>query len=200
MALRPLVFCGPSGGGKSTLVKRLFEVYPGKFAFSVSHTTRQPRPGERHGVEYYFVPKEVMHQAIEKGEFIENAEFAGNLYGTSKQAIKDVQKTGKICILDVDLQGVRSLKKTDLQCLYLFVKPPSMQVLTERLKNRQTESDESLQRRIETAMKDMRAVEAEPELFDNVIINDDLDIAFQELKKIVDKELHRIPKNGETSQ
>lgn len=79
---RPVVLCGPSGSGKSTLIKLLFDEYPDKFGFSVSHTTREPRPGEKHGEHYFFTNREDMEQRIKKGEFLETAEFSGNLYGT----------------------------------------------------------------------------------------------------------------------
>lgn len=98
-----IVISGPSGCGKSTLLKRLFQEYPQKFGFSVSHTTRGPRPGEANGQHYHFTQREEMLEAISKGDFIEFNEFAGNLYGTSKAAVKNVFGQGKQCILDIDL-------------------------------------------------------------------------------------------------
>ncbi len=101
MAARPLVLCGPSGVGKSTLVARLTKEYPDAFGFSVSHTTRGPRPGEQEGVSYHYVSREDMVMAIGNDEFIENAEFSGNMYGTSKAAVQSVMDQGRICILDI---------------------------------------------------------------------------------------------------
>uniref|UniRef100_A0A3Q7NK93 Guanylate kinase n=2 Tax=Callorhinus ursinus TaxID=34884 RepID=A0A3Q7NK93_CALUR len=126
---RPVVLSGPSGAGKSTLLKRLLQEHGSVFGFSVSHTTRDPRPGEENGKDYYFVTREVMQRDIAAGDFIEHAEFSGNLYGTSKAAVRAVQAMNRICVLDVDLQGVRNIKKTDLQPIYIFVQPPSLDVL-----------------------------------------------------------------------
>nr|KAF6348672.1 guanylate kinase 1 [Myotis myotis] len=141
---RPVVLSGPSGAGKSTLLKRLLQEHGSIFGFSVSHTTRDPRPGEENGKDYYFVTREVMQRDIAAGDFIEHAEFSGNLYGTSKAAVRVVQAMNRICVLDVDLQGVRNLKKTDLRPIYIFVQPPTLEVLEQRLRQRNTETEESL--------------------------------------------------------
>lgn len=101
MVARPLVLCGPSGVGKSTIVAKITKEYPNAFGFSVSHTTRQPREGEVDGVSYHFVDTESMQKAIDSDEFIETAVFSGNMYGTSKAAVKTVMDEGKICILDI---------------------------------------------------------------------------------------------------
>jgi len=101
---RPIVVSGPSGAGKSTLIKRLFSEYPDRFGFSVSHTTRPPRPGEEHGKAYYFVPKEEFIKLVDENGFIEHAQFGSNLYGTSIQAVKDVADQGKTCILDIEME------------------------------------------------------------------------------------------------
>lgn len=188
---QPIVVSGPSGGGKSTILKKLFENFPNSFAFSVSHTTRKPRPGEVEGKDYYFVEKEQMEKAIANTEFLEYAEFGGNFYGTSRKAIKDVQATGKICILDLEIQGVRSIKKTDLNARYVYVKPPSVEALEQRLRGRMTETEESLLKRLNQAKIDMEAIEKEPHLFDHVVVNDDLDRAYQDFYKIVQDDLKR---------
>ena len=143
----PLVLCGPSGSGKSTLMKLLMEEYGEYFGFCVSHTTRQPRPGEVDGKDYHFTSRDEMTRLIADKEFIENAEFSGNLYGTSKTAVQDVLDSGKICILDIDTQGVRAVKKTSLKPRYVFMKPPSLKVLEQRLRARGTETEQSLAKR-----------------------------------------------------
>ena len=102
--VRPLVLCGPSGSGKATIMKRLTDEFPTSFGFSVSHTTRGPRPGESEGVHYHYVSREAMAEAIEDGQFIETAEFSGNVYGTSRKAVQTVLGAGKICILDIEMQ------------------------------------------------------------------------------------------------
>uniref|UniRef100_F7GNX6 Guanylate kinase n=1 Tax=Callithrix jacchus TaxID=9483 RepID=F7GNX6_CALJA len=154
---RPVVLSGPSGAGKSTLLKRLLQEHRGIFGFSVSHTTRNPRPGEENGKDYYFVTREVMQRDIAAGNFIEHAEFSGNLYGTSKAAVQAVQAMNRICVLDVDLQGVRNIKATDLQPIYISVQPPSLHVLEERLRQRNTETEESLEKRLAAARADMES-------------------------------------------
>jgi guanylate kinase len=123
---RPLVICGPSGSGKSTLLQWLFKEFPETFGFSVSHTTRKPRPGEENGVHYHFVVIEDMKKAIANGEFIENAEFSGNLYGTSKRAIQAVQHQGKVCVLDIEIEGVKQIRNSDLNPLLVFIRPPTI--------------------------------------------------------------------------
>uniref|UniRef100_A0A3B4AFY3 Guanylate kinase n=1 Tax=Periophthalmus magnuspinnatus TaxID=409849 RepID=A0A3B4AFY3_9GOBI len=190
---RPVVLSGPSGAGKSTLMKRLMKDHEGLFGFSVSHTTRNPRPGEEDGKDYHFSTKEAMKQGIENGDFIENAEFSGNMYGTSKAAVEDVLAKNVICILDVDIQGVRRIKETDLNPIYISVQPPSMEILENRLRDRQTETEESLQKRLEAARIDME-LSKEDGLFDVVIVNDDLDRAYEELKDILSEEISKVQK------
>nr|XP_056713394.1 guanylate kinase [Euleptes europaea] len=187
---RPVVLSGPSGAGKSTLLKRLLKDYENVFGFSVSHTTRKPRPGEENGKDYHFVTREKMQEEIDAGGFVEHAEFSGNMYGTSKAAIQAVQAQNQICILDIDMQGVRSMKKTDLNPIYVSIQPPSIETLEKRLRDRQTETEESLQKRLNAASVDME-FSKEPGLFDLIIINDNLDSAYSELKKILAEEIQK---------
>jgi len=185
-SLAPLVLCGPSGSGKSTLMKKLMAEFEDSFGFSVSHTTRSPRPGEEDGTDYHFSTREEMKSMIENNEFVENAEFSGNMYGTSKKSIQDVLDNGKICILDIDVQGVKAIKKVDdiPKPLYVFMKPPSLQVLEERLRARGTETEESLQKRLGSAAKEMEYGEEEGN-FDVIIVNDELDAAYDKLKEFM---------------
>uniref|UniRef100_A0A3Q4HK28 Guanylate kinase n=1 Tax=Neolamprologus brichardi TaxID=32507 RepID=A0A3Q4HK28_NEOBR len=184
---RPVVLSGPSGAGKSTLLKRLMKEHEGVFGFSVSHTTRNPRPGEEDGKDYHFTTREAMQEGIDKGEFIEHAEFSGNI----KASVEDVRAKNLICILDVDIQGVRRIKETDLNPIYISIQPPSMDVLEKRLRDRQTETEESLQKRLEAARVDME-LSKEPGVFDAVIINDDIEKAYEELKEILDEEIKKV--------
>ncbi|XP_026201086.1 guanylate kinase 1b [Anabas testudineus] len=188
---RPVVLSGPSGVGKSTLMKKLMKDYEGVFGFSVSHTTRNPRPGEEDGKDYHFTTREAMQEGMDNGEFIENAEFSGNMYGTSKAAIEDVQAKNLICILDVDIQGVKRIKETDLNPIYISIQPPSMEILETRLRDRQTETEESLQKRLEAARIDLE-LSKEPGLFDVVIINEDVERAYEELKEILNEEIKKV--------
>ncbi|XP_058481079.1 guanylate kinase isoform X1 [Solea solea] len=195
---RPVVFSGPSGAGKSTLLKKLMKEYENIFGFSVSHTTRNPRPGEVNGKDYHYVTREEMKAGVERGDFIESAEFSGNMYGTSKAAVQKVQAQNLICILDVDMQGVKSIKETDLNPLYISIQPPSMAVLENRLRDRKTESEESLQKRLRAAKVDME-IGKEPGVFDVIIINDNLEDAYKVLKSTLNEEIDQVKKTNMSS-
>ncbi|XP_055703669.1 guanylate kinase isoform X3 [Phlebotomus papatasi] len=185
---RPLVICGPSGSGKSTLLKKLFKEFPETFGFSVSHTTRKPRPGEENGIHYHFVSVEEMQSAIERNEFLETATFSGNMYGTSKRAVQSVQSMGKVCVLDIEIEGVKQIRNSDLNPLLVFIKPPSIEELERRLRGRNTETEESLQKRLNTAKCEIEYGSV-PGNFHIVIHNRQLKQAYQELRDFVVKEL-----------
>ncbi|KAG8226092.1 hypothetical protein J437_LFUL006399 [Ladona fulva] len=191
---RPLILCGPSGSGKSTLLRRLLAEFDSAFGFSVSHTTRKPREGEIDGREYHFVKDpEEMKAAIARGEFLESAVFSGNMYGTSKSAVDAVRNMGKICVLDIDVQGVQQVRQQDLQPppLLVFIRPPSLEVLEERLRSRATETEESLARRLETARVELEYGER-PGNFDLVLINDVIDKAYEELRAFILPEIQKL--------
>jgi guanylate kinase len=194
--LRPIVFCGPSGSGKSTLLKRLMAEYPKAFAFSVSHTTRKPRKGEENGREYHFVSREEIQRGINAGEFLEHAQFSGNYYGTSKSAVDAVLSQGRICALDIDIQGVINLKKTNLNPIFCFIKPPSLESLEKRLRERGTETEESLAKRLDTAKVELEYEKNEKNAFDFVIVNDDLESAYDKLKVILIPQISLVVING----
>ncbi|KAE8136146.1 P-loop containing nucleoside triphosphate hydrolase protein [Aspergillus pseudotamarii] len=178
---RPVVVSGPSGAGKSTLLKRLFAEYPDTFGFSVSHTTRAPRPGEQHGREYYFTTKADFLDLVSKNGFIEHAQFGGNHYGTSVQAVKDIAERGRICILDIEMEGVKQVKRTDLNARFMFLAPPSVEELERRLRGRDTESEESLSKRLAQAKNELEYAK-EPGAHDKLVVNDDLEKAYAELR------------------
>lgn len=180
--------CGPSGSGKSTLLTRLMTDHPEKFGFCISHTTRKPRVGEENGVHYHFIEKSAMVDAIKNGEFIENATFGGNLYGTSKAAIETVFKNGKVCILDIEMQGVKQVKQSDLKPHYIFINPPSIEVLKERLLARNTETEESLKLRLSHAEEEIE-YGIVPGNFDIIIVNDDLDSAYARLNAFINEKV-----------
>jgi len=180
----PLVITGPSGSGKSTLLKLLMQEFADCFAFSVSHTTRQPRNGETHGREYYFVDHPTMEQSIKDGEFIEFTYFSNNYYGTSKKSVKEVQSSGKICVLDVEIEGVKNLKKTDLNPRFVFIKPPNLDALETRLRGRGTEAEEAIQNRLRRA-KDELEFSDNTGNFDLIIVNDDIEEAYNTLKQFI---------------
>jgi guanylate kinase len=193
--LYPLIVCGPSGVGKGTIIAKFMQEMGGDrdFGFTVSHTTRTPREGEIHGVHYHFVKMEQMRQQINQGDFLEYAEVHGNLYGTSWASLHDVQNQGKRSLLDIDVQGVKRIKTLDSQLLkskYLFISPPSLQVLQERLIGRGTESAESLERRTKNAREEVE-YGAEPGNFDKIVVNESLDRAVIDFTAAV-KELYNL--------
>ncbi|CAD6189921.1 unnamed protein product [Caenorhabditis auriculariae] len=188
MPCRPLVLSGPSGGGKSTILTRAMKEYPESFAFSVSHTTRQPRTGEIHGIHYYFTERAEMEQMINSGEFLEHAQFGGNIYGTSKTSVANVENTGKICVLDIELQGVKNIKNSHLNARYILIRAPS---LKSSRWARGTETPETLAKRLKHAEEDLREVEKDPTLFDVVIINDDLERAYKQFIDAIKDDLNQ---------
>lgn len=173
----PVVIAGPSGVGKGTLINMLLEKFPSAFGFSVSHTTRAPRPGEVDGVHYNFVSKEDFEDAVERGDFVEFAKVHTNYYGTSFQAIDKIRSAGKICILDIDVQGVQTVKKSKLDAKFVFVAPPSMADLEARLRGRNTETAEKIKLRLENAVAELAYSKVEG-AFDLILVNDEINAAF----------------------
>lgn len=173
------VVSAPSGGGKTTLVNRLIQ-HTDYIARVVTHTTRKPRKGENHGEHYYFVSENDFKALVENQGFFEFAEVFGNYYGTSKQAVFDTIKKGKDVVLVIDWQGATAIKRILPQAILIFIMPPSLQVLKNRLDHRNLDSKEIVKRRMQDAISQMRHYDQ----FDYMIINDDFDIALSELKSI----------------
>lgn len=175
------VISAPSGTGKTTLLKEVMAGLP-KMAFSVSHTTRDPRPGEKDGVDYHFVTREEFDSMIERGLFIEYAEVHNNLYGTSSAAIEKQLRAGLDVILDIDVQGASILRKSNrIQAVHIFIAPPALDELEKRLRGRGTESEEKIQLRLKNAKDEIAAA---PE-YEYLMINDDFDDASRVLAGIV---------------
>lgn len=181
---KAVVIAGPSGVGKGTLIEKLRVEYPKLFGFSVSHTTRPPRAGEVDGVHYNFTTVDKILADVHAGKFIEHAEVHGKHYGTSIAAVEKVQSQGKICILDIDVQGCRSARAKNLLATYIFIAPPSMQQLEERLRGRGTETENAIATRLANAETEIEA-KNEKGLFDHVIVNDQLDVALRQLKEVL---------------
>jgi guanylate kinase len=199
--LDPLVVCGPSGVGKGTIIDKFMKELGGHhhFGFTVSHTTRSPRPGEVDGMHYHFTTHEEMEEAIgQQNAFLEHAHVHGNMYGTSWQSLRDVQQNGKRCLLDIDVQGVQALKQQGLSMRnqanwkprYVFIAPPSLPILLDRLSSRGTEDEASLQRRTANAQAEVE-YGLKKGNFDAIVVNDDLDEACREFTRVV-KELYSI--------
>jgi guanylate kinase len=169
------------------LIGKILQAFPGTFGFSVSHTTRAPRPGETNGVDYHFTSAADMGAAISRGEFLEHANVHGNLYGTSFKAVRDVAAQGQVCILDIDVQGCKSVKAVgggtpELPQLphFVFVAPPNIASLQQRLAARGTETAAKVATRVANAVGEVSYGLAEGN-FDVVVVNDDLDTAYAEL-------------------
>lgn len=185
---RGLVFIlsAPAGTGKTTLVQRLVNEFPVVLA-SVSYTTRAPRAGEVNGLHYHFVDEAEFLSRIAKDEFIEYVQLYGNYYGTSRVWLEEQLDQGKHVFLVIDTQGALLLKEK-IKATYIFVSPPSLEVLEKRLLVRKTESQDVIQKRLGWAQQEMTAKDA----YDYLIVNDELDTAYQVLRSIVIAEEHRI--------
>jgi guanylate kinase len=176
-----LVLSSPSGAGKTTLCRRLIAARP-DFELSISHTTRSPRSGEQHGREYYFVDPEMFHTMLDTDQFVESAEVHGNLYGTARDELTRIFNHSKSPLCDIDWQGTKRIQSAYPQALSIFILPPTMAVLAERLKKRKTESDAALKLRLANAAKELEQFH----LYQHMIVNDDLDAAFGDLISIID--------------
>ena len=174
------IFSAASGTGKTSLAKALVERNP-KFAFSVSHTTRAARPGEQHGVHYYFVSRAEFDRMVAAGEFVEHATVFGNSYGTSKQAIDDQLRAGKDVILDIDWQGARAIKRWHPEAVSIFILPPSRAALRERLTGRGQDAPEVIDRRMHEAVSEMSHYRE----FDRLVVNDDFEAALADLMAVL---------------
>ncbi|VVB06052.1 unnamed protein product [Arabis nemorensis] len=193
-AEKPIVISGPSGVGKGTLIAMLMKEFPSMFGFSVSHTTRAPRCMEKNGVHYHFTDKTVMEKEIKDGKFLEFASVHGNLYGTSIESVEVVTDSGKRCILDIDVQGARSVKASSLDAIFIFVCPPSMKELEDRLRARGTETEEQIQKRLRNAEAEIKAGKSSG-IFGHILYNDNLEECYKNLKNLLGIDDHA-PVNG----
>ncbi|KAL5540496.1 hypothetical protein UlMin_043090 [Ulmus minor] len=193
----PVVISGPSGVGKGTLISMLMEEFPSMFGFSVSHTTRARRGMEKDGVHYHFSERSVMEKEITDGKFLEYASVHGNLYGTSVEAVEVVSDSGKQCILDIDVQGARSVRDSSVEAIFIFVCPPSMEELEKRLRARGTETEEQILKRLRNAKAEIEQGRSSG-IFDHILYNDDLDECYKSLKKILglDETINASPRSA----
>lgn len=175
-----IVISAPSGSGKTSLARQVLKQVGG-LEFSVSHTTRRPRPGEKHGVQYFFVSEREFERMIEAGAFLEFARVHGNYYGTSTEFVSRRLEAGCDVLLDIDVQGALQVKAVRPEVLSIFILPPSRAVLEGRLRERAHDSSEVIERRLEMATEEVGHFAD----YDYLIINDDLEMSARELQSIV---------------
>lgn len=174
------IISAPSGAGKTTLCKEVIDIFR-DLRHSVSYTTRQARPGEVHGRDYFFVPKEEFERMVAAGEFAEWAEVHGNLYGTALKTLDRYRAEGVDVILDIDCQGARQLRESHTGGVFIFILPPSFAELRRRLDFRNSDSPEVIARRIDCAASEIR----EARWYDYIIVNDVFSKAVEELKSVI---------------
>ena len=182
----PIVMSAPSGGGKTTIARLLLERRR-DVGYSVSCTTRAPRPGERDGVDYHFITRTEFDAKVEAGEFAEWADVHGNRYGTLRSAIREVTESGRHVMLDIDVQGARQVTAAFPESLTIFIIPPSVEVLVARLLGRKSESEEALALRLRNARSEL----LEAERYQHVVVNDHLDHAVDLVDRIISEESTR---------
>ncbi len=180
----PIILSAPSGGGKTTIARALLGRRP-DIGYSVSCTTRQPRPGEIQGKDYYFLSRTEFLAKREQGEFAESAEVHGNLYGTLRSEVLRVMQAGQHVLMDIDVQGAAQFTRVFPQSVTVFVLPPSAEVLVERLRARQTESALQLASRLISALQELQSVDE----YEYVVVNDNLEQAIQRVGSIIDAEV-----------
>ncbi|HOI81299.1 MAG TPA: guanylate kinase [Synergistales bacterium] len=177
---------GPSGVGKGTLRKALFDAVKG-LEYSISCSTREPREGETEGVDYSFIGHERFRELVEQGSFLEWAEVHGNLYGTLKESVERILSEGRDAVLEIDVQGALQVKDSMPEAVLVFILPPSEEELRNRLDRRGTEKEEDLKGRLKEARNEILLSAR----YDHLVVNDDLDRALEALRKII--ESYRAP-------
>lgn len=188
-----IVVSAPSGGGKGTILKELLALNK-NLRYSVSATTRNPREGEQDGVHYRFITREAFQSMADAGQMLEYAEYCGNLYGTPKESTIAALNEGADILLEIEVNGGGQIKKLMPQCVSIFICPPSMKVLEQRLRDRGTEDESTLQKRLQTAKEELKCA---PQ-YDYIVINDTVQKAVEEITEIINAEQKRSSRNIET--
>lgn len=183
-----LVLSGFSGSGKGTVVKEVMKKYSDTYALSISATSRQPRPGERDGIEYFFKTREEFEEMIANDELVEYAQYVSNYYGTPKAYVEEQLAAGKDVILEIEIQGALKIKKKFPDTLLLFMTPPSADELKDRLVGRGTEAMDVVESRLARAVEEAQGIEE----YDYLIVNDDLDECVERFHQIVSNEHYRV--------
>lgn len=175
-----IVISGPSGVGKDTLTHRLLERDP-TLRYSVSYTTRAPRPGEMNGKDYSFVGREEFERLVAKGEFLEHASYDGQLYGTSAKRVEAARQQGRDIILKIEVKGAEQVRKKVKDAIFIFLKPPSMEELVRRQQKRQSESRAGMESRRKIAEKELTYADR----YDRVVVNDEIERAVDEVQATI---------------
>ncbi|MDO8426361.1 MAG: guanylate kinase [Deltaproteobacteria bacterium] len=176
----PFIVSAPSGAGKTTLCKKAVAFFS-DLRQSISYTTRKPREGEINGVDYWFIDNAAFDSMVKKGEFLEHADIYGKRYGTSRKDLKKILEEGLSVILEIDVQGAESVRGKLKGAVYVFILPPSLEASEERLKERGKDSAEEIRKRLKTAAEEIKLAPK----YDYIIINEDLDEAFEKLKSVI---------------
>lgn len=176
-----VVISAPSGGGKTTICKKLIERHPDEMKISVSATTRRPRPGEVNGVDYFFISEPEFFERVRRGEFLEYERVHGNYYGTLRSTVEKLLAEGYTVLFDVDVNGALAIKKRFPEAVLIFIKPPSIEALKERLRARQTDDPEEIEKRLRRLPEEY----AKSKEFDYIVVNNKLEDTLRQIESII---------------
>ena len=182
-----IVYSGLSGVGKGTILSKLMPMEDLNLAYSVSMTTRAPRPGETDGVDYFFVDKKRFLEAVKNGELLEHARFVENDYGTPKAYVEQMREEGKNVLLEIEIRGAKQVLEKCPDALSIYIVPPSIEELERRLRERSTEDEQTILKRVSKAKKELKEID----FYEHIVCNDDLDKAVQEVREIILNEMNK---------
>ena len=185
-----IVLSGPSGTGKGTICRELLHSYP-NLKYSISATTRAPRTGEQHGVHYFFLGRDEFNAMLESDDLLEYAEVYGNYYGTPRQNVMKLLEAGNDVVLEIDIQGAMQVKEKFSEGVFIYIVPPSLEELSDRIQKRGTDSPETIKRRLSCASEELSLAHQ----YDYVVVNDQISAAVNRVAAIIEAERHRVKRN-----
>lgn len=186
-----LVLSGPSGVGKGTVRKHIFDHYNNDFDYSISMTTRDKREGEVEGQDYYFRSREAFEQLIESGGLLEYAEYVGNYYGTPLEYVKETLEAGRDVFLEIEVQGALKVRNKMPEAIFIFLSPPNLGELENRITGRGTDSSDMIKKRMKKAVDELKLIQ----YYDYVVENDDVDKAAKKIRHIIESEHLKVSRN-----